>query len=31
VPTTPAQLDQFVAVQLKQARALAQKAGIKPE
>ena len=31
VPTTPAQLDQFVAAQLKQARALAQKAGIKPE
>jgi tripartite-type tricarboxylate transporter receptor subunit TctC len=31
VTTTPAQLDQFVAVQLKQARALAQKAGIKPQ
>ena len=31
VATTPAQLDQFVAAQLKQARALAQKAGIKPE
>ncbi|MGH8661117.1 MAG: tripartite tricarboxylate transporter substrate binding protein [Burkholderiales bacterium] len=30
-PGTPAQLDQFVAEQLKQAVALAQRAGIKPE
>ena len=31
VTTTPAELDKFVAQQLKQAVALAQKAGIKPE
>jgi len=31
VTTTPAELDRFVAQQLKQAVALAQKAGIKPE
>jgi tripartite-type tricarboxylate transporter receptor subunit TctC len=31
VPGTPAALDKFVAEQLKQALALAQRAGIKPE
>jgi tripartite-type tricarboxylate transporter receptor subunit TctC len=30
-PGTPAELDKFVAEQLKQALALAQRAGIKPE